>query len=553
VNAYYIKVNTGASFIIGGDADECRITNKIIITFYGPRTSASEMGLDYGMPLGSKGLAALSGSYIEMYGYLNGPSWAYLGSNANSGDTQIVLNTNLPVGGSWAPGANIVIASTAQGDASAIPQNEVVQIVSTSGNTITINRPLEYNHSGSGNMRAEVGLLTRNILITGDESSDTSLFGAHILMRRTAVSVIDAVEFTKSGQKGMLARYPIHFHHGNEAVIPPGVRRLNTIGNPQGTVETPLWIIKNNAIHDNYQRCITIHDTNNVTLYNNVGYNTFGHCYFLEDGAEELNTLDSNLGIYVKSVPNGDSLQLIASDNTASIFWITNPNNTFINNNAVGGVFGYWFDLPVLPTAMSTLLHANDNYLRPRYQPLVKFYNNTAHSATQHGLFMDNMENIHGIPSGNTPYTPMEGPYNVTSLSSLKQVQAFFQDFVSYNNGGYGLFTRGGPLQFNSTLLINNGLFMNADQVTLCATNITSNGNTVVNIQSVTTVWRNVTATVGAVNAQLPCNYPDECNVNLSATSTNCVNAANVANDSISVAKNFSIVLCLVIIAILLF
>jgi cell migration-inducing and hyaluronan-binding protein len=368
-------------------------------------------------------------------------------------------------------------------------------------------------------------------------------------MRKTAVSIIDGVEFTKAGQKGMLGRYPVHFHHGNEGeMMPMGSRKLKSM-DMGGSM--PVWIIKNNAVHNNYQRCITIHDTNNVTIYGNVGFNTFGHCFFFEDGAEELNLIDSNLGIYVKPVPNGDPLQLIASDNLAAVFWITNPNNTIVSNNAVGGISGFWFDLPVIPTGMSTMLHANDTYLRPRYESLLQFYNNTAHSASLNGFFMDDMENIQGIPSGNTPYTPMQAPYNVSSLSSLPQVTANFQNLISYNNGAYGLFTRGGPIEFTNSLLINNGLYMNDDQVTLCTTNVTSGNNYFLRIQSVSTVWRNVTNTVGGVNAQVPCNYPSGSNVNLSSNIANCINVA-VVSDSLSTAKHISIGLCIILMTILL-
>jgi hypothetical protein len=73
----------------------------------------------------------------------------------------------------------------------------------------------------------------------------------------------------------------------------------------------------------------------------NVAYNTNGHCYFLEDGGEEYNTFDHNLGINARGVPNlkEDPLQIIPTDSSPSIFWITNPNNTFINNAAVCIIF----------------------------------------------------------------------------------------------------------------------------------------------------------------------------------------------------------------------
>ena len=45
---------------------------------------------------------------------------------------------------------------------------------------------------------------------------------------------------------------------------------------------------------------MTIHQTNDVTVRDVVGYNTYGHGFFIEDGVEENNTFDHNLGILVK-------------------------------------------------------------------------------------------------------------------------------------------------------------------------------------------------------------------------------------------------------------
>jgi hypothetical protein len=45
---------------------------------------------------------------------------------------------------------------------------------------------------------------------------------------------------------------------------------------------------------------ITLHGTRYLNVRNNVGYNIFGHSYFIEDGGETLNVLDNNLGIATK-------------------------------------------------------------------------------------------------------------------------------------------------------------------------------------------------------------------------------------------------------------
>jgi hypothetical protein len=54
--------------------------------------------------------------------------------------------------------------------------------------------------------------------------------------------------------------------------------------------------LKNSAIHHSFARCFSIHGSHGVYVYNNVGYDIMGHCFFLEDGIETRNTLDHNLG-----------------------------------------------------------------------------------------------------------------------------------------------------------------------------------------------------------------------------------------------------------------
>ena len=54
---------------------------------------------------------------------------------------------------------------------------------------------------------------------------------------------------------------------------------------------------------------MTIHGTHEAMIKNTVGYNTFGHGFFLEDGIESYNTMIGNLGVVVKPgiiLPSGE-------------------------------------------------------------------------------------------------------------------------------------------------------------------------------------------------------------------------------------------------------
>src|SRR5690606_19588059 len=251
-------------------------------------------------------------------------SWTKLAATAAAGSTSIeVLDAS-----GWRAGDEIVLASTDFDPR----QAEKRVITAVNGNIITLDRALEYMHFGAitfgVDQRGEVGLLTRNIRIQASEDAESSYFGGHIMAMLQPEVRISGVELYRMGQHLNLARYPMHWH---------------LVGEGQGQY------IQNSAIHDTYSRCVTVHGTNNVRVENNVTYNTVGHCFFLEDAVETGNQFIRNLGIQTKCHPvlpcepthlgpaglassergRGAAGQkskhiLIASDNTASTFWITN-------------------------------------------------------------------------------------------------------------------------------------------------------------------------------------------------------------------------------------
>jgi hypothetical protein len=66
-------------------------------------------------------------------------------------------------------------------------------------------------------MRAEVGLLSRNVKYRGDEAtSSLNQYGAHIMLAspgdESVVGKIENCEFFDVGQAFKLGRYPLHFH-----------------------------------------------------------------------------------------------------------------------------------------------------------------------------------------------------------------------------------------------------------------------------------------------------------------------------------------------------
>ena len=202
-------------------------------------------------------------------------TWTKLANTAAAGSTSIeVLNA-----AGWRVGDEIVLASTDFDPR----QAERRTISAISGNTITLDKKLDYMHFGKITFdvdeRGEVGMLTRNIKLQASADAEQSFFGGHVMAMVASKMFVEGVEFNRMGQNLTLARYPIHWH---------------LVGDAQGQY------IKNAAIHDTYNRCVTVHGTNFLRVENNVTYNTVGHCFFLEDGVEHGNEFVHNLAIQTK-------------------------------------------------------------------------------------------------------------------------------------------------------------------------------------------------------------------------------------------------------------
>ena len=220
----------------------------------------------------------LMGGTLNLHGTEKN-SWTKLAKTAAAGSNTIQVLTP----GDWKKGETIVLASTDFDP----HQAEERTIAAISGNTITLDKKLDYMHFGKITFdvdeRGEVGMLSRNILIQASPDADQTLFGGHIMAMSGSKMYVSGVELNRMGQNMHLARYPIHWH---------------LIGDAQGQY------IRNSAIHNTYSRCVTVHGTNYLDIENNVTYNNIGHCFFLEDGVEHGNQFVHNLGILTKCHPD---------------------------------------------------------------------------------------------------------------------------------------------------------------------------------------------------------------------------------------------------------
>ncbi|KAM8966821.1 LOW QUALITY PROTEIN: fibrocystin-L [Pelodytes ibericus] len=445
LQAENILITDGGLLQIGTETTPFQ--HKAIITLHGHMRSPE-------LPVyGAKTLAVREG-ILDLHGLPVPITWTLLAQTAEAGTSTIILQKSV----TWKVGDEIVIASTGHRHSQSESEKMTIMFISPDGTNLTLTKPLKYKHLGISvtlpdntvfEARAEVGLLTRNILIRGStniEWSDTitacpegfdtgefstqtcfqgrfgeeigsDQFGGCIMFhapspgKLLSIGRIEYVEVFHAGQGFRLGRYPIHWH---------------LMGDLQFTS-----YVRGCGIHQTYNRAVTIHNTHQLLVEKNVIYDIMGGAFFIEDGIETGNVLQYNLAVFVRQ-----STSLLNDDVTPAAFWVTNPNNIIRHNAAAGGThFGFWYRMHNNPDGPSY----NPAICQKRV-PLGEFYNNTVHSQGWFGIWIFE------------EYFPM-----VTgSCSSTTPRPAIFKSLTTWNCQKGAEWVNGGALQFHNFSMINN-------------------------------------------------------------------------------------------------
>nr|XP_048291217.1 cell migration-inducing and hyaluronan-binding protein [Myodes glareolus] len=397
-------------------------------------------------------------------------------TNVNSTILNLVDNVQ-----SWRPGDTLVVAST---DYSMYQAEEfqVLTCKACASTQVRVAGKPQYLHIGEEidgvDMRAEVGLLTRNIVVMGEMEDqcypysshicdffDFDTFGGHIKFALGFKAAhLEGVELKYMGQQ-LVGQYPIHFHLAGDL-------------DERGGYDPPTYI-RDLSIHHTFSRCVTVHGSNGLLIKDVVGYNSLGHCFFTEDGPEERNTFDHCLGLLVKSgtlLPSDrDSrmCKVITEDsypgyipkprqdcNAVSTFWMANPNNNLINCAAAGSEeTGFWFIFHHVPTGPSVGMYS------PGYSehiPLGKFHNNRAHSNYRAGMIIDNgVKTTEASAKDKRPFLSIisarYSPHQ--DADPLKPREpAIIRHFTAYKNQDHGAWLRGGDVWLDSCRFADNGI-----------------------------------------------------------------------------------------------
>lgn len=277
--------------------------------------------------MGSKVLAVENG-VLDLHGATVTDSWTKLGADVAAGATTVDLAT----APGWRVGDRIVIAPSTPDQMT----HDVATVAAIDGPRVTLSEPLKHPHFGtvqqagdvSLDVRAEVGLLSRNIVITGDDSSDSARFGAQTMFMGASTIRISGAEITKAGQFNVAGRYPLHFH---------------MMGNQCADCS-----ITNTSVHDTVQRGIVLHDTQGIVLDENVVFNTVGHNIVVETEGTTGNTVTNNLALVNREpVPAFTEETLVTQqDQLPANYWMKSGLNTVSRNVAAGSqASGFIYDL----------------------------------------------------------------------------------------------------------------------------------------------------------------------------------------------------------------
>lgn len=177
-DAHYMLVS-GGSVEVG--TEKHPYTSRVTMTMYGKIA-------DPYLPLFGNKCIGLQNGILDMRGVTRDPVWTVLEKTANINDTTITINRKVD----WAVGEEIAIASTGY-DGRDTDKRTIKKVDNTNPDKpiLTLDKPLEFRHFAETetygdrkiDMRAEVGLLTRNVKFQGDSvHTEPNQYGAIIFM-----------------------------------------------------------------------------------------------------------------------------------------------------------------------------------------------------------------------------------------------------------------------------------------------------------------------------------------------------------------------------------
>ena len=356
---------------------------------------------------------------MDLHGAPLSRTWVRLGDSVQSGDTAISLNE--PVTG-WKAGDRIIVTVTNHTYGKGGPTTEERIIKKIDGSKIELEKGLAYAHLGTGDFRAEVADLSRNVTI---ESADPKGLRGHTMYHAGSAGSISYAEFRHLGKAGVLGRYSVHFHLCGDTM-----RGSSVVG-------ASIW--------DSDNRWLTIHGTNYLVVRDCVGYKSLGHGFFLEDGTEVYNVLDRNLAVGAKRTKRLPKQVLPFDANDGAGFWWANSLNTFTRNVAAeNSNYGFRFEATQTSALKLTMKvqqpDGSKKMVDIRTLPFVRFEDNEAHSGT--GLYGLNLgEGVNKVgPDTKHPFIVRNMKIWDTHYGFRPQVPSLLVENMMIHKVAYGVY-----------------------------------------------------------------------------------------------------------------
>jgi hypothetical protein len=370
------------------------------------------------------------GGRMDIHGAPMSRTWVKLGATAKAGDNQVTLSESVT---GWKIGDHIIVTVSKESEDGGSSYRQSARkprrveteerfITAIDGTTVTLDKPLAYEHFGTGITRSEVANLSRNVVI---ESAQAGGRRGHTMYHRDSGGGISYAEFRHLGKEGVLGKYSIHFH-----LVGDTMRGSEVLG-------ASIW--------DSHNRWIAIHGTDYLLVRDCVGYQSVGHGFFLEDATEQYNVLDRNLAVQAyrgKRLPK----QVLPFDpNDGAGFWWANGRNTFTRNVACeNDEYGYRFEIAKPdnfdPTLNIRMPSGEREAVDVRTIPFLRFEDNESHSE---GLYSFNFgDDRNGSVRGDRahPFIARNLRAWQTHYALRPNLQFFLMEGLDVKDGAYGVY-----------------------------------------------------------------------------------------------------------------
>ena len=155
-----------------------------------------------------------SRSSIDIHGAPRLRTWTKLGATILPGSNTITTAEDVD----WAVGDVLLVTTTELPSTTDNATNQVEQVTVTAvlgPRQLQVDPPFTHRHSSFWytqpgfapvDMRGEVALLSRNVVVQGDDTSDSQLFGSHLAAMHGSLLRLSGTELRRCGQAFVLGR-----------------------------------------------------------------------------------------------------------------------------------------------------------------------------------------------------------------------------------------------------------------------------------------------------------------------------------------------------------